>query len=226
MQYLEVMKQRHSVRKFTDKSLSESIVNELITQISLVNQMGDLSIELITNEPKAFGSMIRTFGRIKNCRNYLVVKGKNDDFLDWKAGLYGERIVLKAQELGLNSCWVAGGFKQVEGTFTVRTDERVVCYILLGYGENNGISHKTKSFDEVVRQVKYESAPLWFKRGIEAALLAPTAMNKQDFVFAIDADNEEIALVISNGSKYSTLDCGIAASHFELASENSVKLSK
>ena len=41
MQYLEVMKQRHSVRKFTDKSLSESIVNELSTQISLVNQMGD-----------------------------------------------------------------------------------------------------------------------------------------------------------------------------------------
>ena len=60
--------------------------------------------------------------------------GKKGPDLDEKCGYYGERLVLKAQQLGLNTCWVAMTYSKVKTAFTVNSGEKLFIVISLGYG--------------------------------------------------------------------------------------------
>ena len=62
-------------------------------------------------------------------------------------GCYGEQIVLKAQELGLNTCWVA--MTHGKSKAEIGRGEKELCLISLGYGCTNGVTHKVKSLSEV-----------------------------------------------------------------------------
>lgn len=144
--------------------------------------------------------------------NYI---GKKSADLDEKCGYYGERLVLKAQQLGLNTCWVAMTYKKISGAFKVGNGEKLVVVISLGYGKTQGVGHKVKS----IKQVSNVSAetPNWFKEGVEAALLAPTAMNQQKFTLTYD--NDKVSAKAGNGF-YTKLDLGIVKYHFEIGAGN------
>ena len=73
------------------------------------------------------------------------------------------------------------------------------------------VPHKSKSFDTVT-QVD-GPVPDWFRKGIEAALLAPTAMNQQKFKFYLDGDT--VSAKAGMGF-YSKIDLGIVKYHFEI----------
>ena len=54
----------------------------------------------------------------------------------------------------------------------------------IGYGETQGVPHKSKPMEELC---KIEgNAPKWFEKGMHCAMLAPTAMNQQKFLFIFD----------------------------------------
>ena len=55
--------------------------------------------------------------------------------------------------------------------------------------------------------------PDWFKKGIDAALLAPTAMNQQKFQFTL---KENRVLAKAGIGFYSKIDLGIVKYHFEI----------
>lgn len=142
----------------------------------------------------------------------LLVLVKKSKDLDELCGYYGEKLVLKAQELGLNTCWVAMTYKKVKTAFKVEKGEKLDIVIALGYGEFQGIKHRSKAFDEV-SLVKESDAPDWYKKGIEMALLAPTAMNQQKFEF--DLKDREVSLKAKSGF-YTKIDKGIVKYHFEI----------
>lgn len=143
--------------------------------------------------------------------NYIAMIGKKNSNLDEKCGYYGERLVLKAQQMGLNTCWVAMTCSKIKTAFVIDRGEKLCLIIALGYGKSQGIPHKSKTIQEVA---KVEGKmPDWFKNGAEYALLAPTAMNQQKFLLSL------------NGSKitakpgigfYSKIDLGIVKDHFEI----------
>ena len=54
MTLLEAIQSRHSVRKYIDKPIEENLVRILQEKVSEVNEKGNLHIQLVTNEPKAF----------------------------------------------------------------------------------------------------------------------------------------------------------------------------
>ena len=127
-------------------------------------------------------------------------------------GYYGEKIVLKIQELGLNSCWVA--MTHGRSKADIRKGEKQICLIAFGYGKTQGAAHKNKPLQEVCNNTA--NMPEWFLNGVEAALLAPTAMNQQKFFFTLSSDNK-INVVCGKGF-YTKLDLGIVKYHFELGS--------
>ena len=49
---------------------------------------------------------------------------------------------MKLQELGLNSCWVA--MTHGKSKAEVKKGEKEICLISFGYGENQGVPHKSK----------------------------------------------------------------------------------
>ena len=181
MTILEAIQARHSVRAYKDQPLAEDVVKVLEDEIVKLNREGQLHIQLITNEPKAFQGTLAKYGKFRNANNYLVMAGKKADDLDERVGYYGEHLVLLAQTLGLNTCWVGLSYSKVPGTYVLGEDEKIACYIAIGYGETQGVSHKIKTIEQVSNAS--DSTPPWFKRGVEAALLAPTAVNQQKFFF-------------------------------------------
>lgn len=208
---MEAMKERHSVRQYEDRPLDQNAVAALQEEISACNREGGLHIQLVTNEPKAFDGFMAHYGKFSGVRNYIAMIGKKGPDLEEKCGYYGERLVLKAQQLGLNTCWVAMTYSKIKTAFTVADGEKLCIVISLGYGKTNGVPHKSKSADAVA---KADGAfPAWFKAGVEAALLAPTAMNQQKFLFTLDGNRVSAK---AGFGLYTKIDLGIARYHFEI----------
>ena len=176
----EAIVARHSVRKYIDKEIPADIITALQDKIAECNKVGNLNIQLVLNETRAFTGML-SYGSFSGVKNYLVMVGKKGDNLDERVGYYGEQLVLLAQTLGLNTCWVGLSYRKVPEAYHVGNDEKLACMIAIGYGETQGVSHKIKTVEDVSNAS--DITPSWFKKGVEAALLAPTAVNQQKFSF-------------------------------------------
>lgn len=215
MTILEAITARHSVRAYIDKPIPEGIIKELNNEIDVCNTEGGLSIQLVTDEPKAFDGFMAHYGKFSGVKNYIALIGKKSDDLEEKLGYYGERVAIKAQMLGLNTCWVAMSFSKgvTRKSCTIGKDEKLVCVLSLGYGKTQGVAHKSKPAADLYKTC--DTMPDWFQAGIEAAMLAPTAMNQQKFLFTLSEDSVK---VISLGGFYSKVDLGIVKYHFEIAS--------
>ena len=214
----EAIRTRHSVRKYRPESIDRAVLDALRQQIAAANEDGRLHIQLVTDEPKAFAGRM-SYGKFSGVRNYLVMAGEKCDDFDERVGYYGERLVLFAQTLGLNSCWAGLTYTKIPGTYSLGKDEKVACYIALGYGETQGVQHKSKSVGEVSNAS--EDTPEWFDRGVQAALLAPTAVNQQKFFIEyLGTSGEGLPKVsIRKGVSlfgYTRMDMGIAKLHFEI----------
>lgn len=214
----EAIEARHSVRAYKDLPLSEEIVKLLEDELVKLNNEGQLHIQLICNEPKAFQGTMAKYGKFRNVNNYLVMAGKKAEDLDERIGYYGEHIVLLAQTLGLNTCWVGLSYSKVPGTYVLEEGEKIACYIAIGYGETQGSGHKIKTVEQVSNAS--DITPSWFKKGIEAALLAPTAVNQQKFSFEyVGMSNNRHQVRAKKGFSmigYTQMDLGIAKYHFEV----------
>ena len=214
----EAIEARHSVRAYKDQPLSEEIVKVLEDEIVKLNHEGQLHIQLICNEPKAFQGTMAKYGKFRNANNYLVMAGEKAEDLDERIGYYGEHLVLLAQTLGLNTCWVGLSYSKVPGTYVLDEGEKIACYIAIGYGETQGVGHKIKTVEQVSNAS--DITPSWFKKGVEAALLAPTAVNQQKFSFEyVGVKNNRHQIRAKKGFSmigYTKMDLGIAKYHFEI----------
>ena len=217
MTLLEAVSARHSVRKYIDKELSADIIAALQDKIAECNKVGNLNIQLVQNETRAFTGIL-SYGQFSGVKNYFVMVGKKSTDLDERVGYYGEHLVLYAQTLGLNTCWVGLSYRKVPEAYNVGKDEKLVCMIALGYGETQGFSHKIKSVEQVSNAS--DITPSWFKNGVEAALLAPTAVNQQKFSFEhVGVKNNCHQIRAKKGFSmigYTKIDLGIAKYHFEI----------
>lgn len=212
MEILELMQARHSVRQYTDQPIEaekRAVLDELTAQI---NRESGLHIQIIYDEPQCFDSFMAHYGKFTGVRNYIALTGRKSPALEETLGYYGERLSLKAQELGLNTCWVA----MTHGKSKAVTDrgEKTVCILSLGYGTTQGTAHRSKPMEALCDCA--DPMPDWFRRGMEAAMLAPTAMNQQKFRFRLLPDGT-VRATCGSGF-YTRLDLGIVKYHFEAAS--------
>lgn len=214
----EAIEARHSVRAYREDPLQEETVRLLQEKIAQLNREGRLHIQLILNEPKAFRGPLARYGKFSGVSNYLVMAGRKAGDLDERVGYYGEQLVLYAQMLGLNTCWVGVSYSKVPGTYVLEEGEKIACYIAVGYGETQGSAHKGKTAAQVSNVS--DETPSWFLKGVEAALLAPTAVNQQRFSFEYSGMNGgRHQVTASKGFSmvgYTQMDLGIARCHFEI----------
>ena len=216
----EAIQARHSVRYYKQQPLSDDDARALQEKIDKVNREGRLHIQLIRNEPKAFLGPFAKYGKFRGVTDYLVMAGVKADDLDERIGYYGEQLVLFAQTIGLNTCWVGLSYTKIPGTYMLNEGEVIQAYIAIGYGETQGVTHKIKRIDQVSNVT--DLTPGWFRRGVEAALLAPTAINQQKFSFEYHpaADGKPAQVVARRHFSlvgYTQMDLGIAKYHFEVA---------
>ena len=210
MELMEAVRARHSVRSYLDKPVEQEKLDILRRLIDEINREQGLHIQLVTDEPKAFSSFLAHYGLFDNIKNYIALVGPEGAALDEACGFFGEKLVLEAQRLGLNTCWAGLTYKKIPGAFEVKPGERLVCVIALGYGKTQGKQHRSKPLAAVTEGREH---PDWFIRGAECALLAPTAINQQRFKFAREG---RLVSALSGRGSYSKIDLGIVKYHFEI----------
>jgi len=211
MELWEAMRSRHSVRRYTDRKIEPDVVRALQQEIDACNQEGKLNIQLILDEPEAFGSILAHYGLFRGVRNYIALVGKTAADFHERVGYFGERIVLAAQMLGLNTCWVAATYSKKKSRIWLDAGEEVVCVIALGYGATQGRPHRNRPM-EVLCCVEGDM-PDWFRRGMEASMLAPTAVNQQRFLMTLCGNTVKAE---STRGGWANVDLGIVKYHFEI----------
>lgn len=223
MTLYEATLERHSVRVYQDKPLTEEVVNTLKSKINEINSTTGLHIQLVTNEPTAFQSPMARYGKFSNVSNYLVMIGPEKGVAEELIGYYGEELVLTAQTMGVNSCWVGLTYKLKSDEVVIEKGEKVHCVIALGYGANQGKQHKTKEPMDVSNIS--DLTPMWFLFGVTCALNAPTAVNQQKFYFELQPDMKTVLAKTKRSLVgYTHVDLGIAKRHFELGIEEAERL--
>ena len=220
MTLLEAIEARHSVRSYTLRPIDGAVLDALEAEIDACNRESGLRIQLVRNEPKAFSGFLAHYGRFENANNYIALIGRNEADLYERCGYWGERLVLVAETIGLNTCWVAGSYQKSEVKGLLKDGERLAAVISIGYGAKPGHAHKSKTFRQVTETKGL--VPQWFRDGVEAALLAPTAINQQQFRFILNGDETVEAKPLIG--PYAKIDLGIVKYHFELASGRKLKV--
>ena len=213
MELKEAILNRHSVRAYLDRPIEKDTADTLRDIIDKCNEESGLHIQLVLNEPKAFDSAMAHYGNFKGVSNYIALIGRKGPDLDEKCGYYGEKVVLEAQRLGLNTCWVAMTYKRIPSAFKIDKGEKLTVVIALGYGATQGVQHRSKPINEVSNCT--DDSPEWFRNGVKAALLAPTAVNQQKFFFSLDGESVDAKAGLAF---YAKMDLGIAKYHFEIGS--------
>lgn len=218
MTILEAIDARHSVRQYQNRPIEPEKKAALQAEVDRCNEESGLHIQLITDEPEAFTGTMAHYGHFTGVSNYIALVGPKSKQLGEQAGYYGERIVLLAQTLSLNTCWVALTFSKRKCKAVVNKGEKLALVISLGYGETQGHERPSKTAADVADMT---DAPDWFRAGIDAALKAPTAVNQQRFRFIRDG---EAVKAEATGGFYSDVDLGIVKYHFEAASGRKIEI--
>ena len=218
MDLIQAMQERHSVRAYTLQPIEDGKRQKLDNLIRECNQESGLHIQIRYDDPSGFDSKLAHYGNFRNVNNYIILAGKPSDDLPEKCGYYGERLVLEAQAMGLNTCWTALSFHKAKVKKLIPEGEVLVLVIAIGYGSNQGTAHKSRPLERVVETTG--ELPDWFRAGAQAALLAPTAVNQQKFKMGIEGG--EAFIRTAGFGPYTKIDLGIVKYHFELASGHRV----
>jgi hypothetical protein len=216
---LRLMQNRHDVHDYSDEPIEPEKAAKLQAEIDAANEIGGLHIQLVQDDPKGVSGFWAAYGQFKNVNNYLAMVGPNTMRLDELCGYFGEHLVLIAQQLGLQTCWVGLGFNRKKGAFEKAKDERAAVAIAIGHGNNMGASKESKPASEISNLTS--DSPEWFRRGIEAVRLAPTVMDEQqiriDLLDETTPDGRRhVRAIAAEKGHYNYVDYGIARYHFEM----------
>lgn len=215
MTEMEAIRERHSVRSYQNRKIEAEKAAQLNELIARCNQEGNLNLQLLEDAGGTFSRMLSKFMGLGSAPSVIACIGPDDDTLDERIGYYGQKIVLFAQTLGLNTCW-AGTFSEKNTPANRTPGDRLPIVIAIGYGVNSGRIRKSKTADDVVAG-GMNGKPEWFRRGVEAALLAPTAINQQKFEIALKNDGS--VEITDKGGVLSRIDKGIVTYNFEVGAK-------
>ena len=214
----EAIDARHSVRQYTKRPIDGEVKKALEDEIAACNEESGLSIRLVLNDPNAVKGLWASYGAFENADNYLMLAGPDTDDLLRLAGYFGERLVLFSETLGLSTCWIAGSYKKKNVRKLLNDGDALAAIISIGYAQKPGRPHRSKTFEQVTG-IEGE-APESFRKGVEAALLAPTAINQQQFRITL-RDGE--ASIRALPGPYAKIDLGIVQYHFEIGAERPIR---
>ena len=213
---MEVIRARHSVRSYNGKPLSEQERDGLERVIDACRDESGLNIQLVTGNPEVF-NLAGGLGFVKGADAHIafVTEGRAQDEA---VGFWGQRIVLEAQRMGLNTCWVAF-IARKKSRAVVPAGKTLRIGIAVGWGTTAGKPRKTKPVSALSR-VENGEAPAWFALGVEAAQLAPTAMNNQHFLITLLADGCTVRAEATKNGSWDAIDLGIVKRNFEEAANS------
>ena len=215
MSRMDTIRARHSVREYDGRAPEGEALVALQEVIGEFVRDSGLNIQLVTDNPETV-EVVARFGLVHGAIANIAFVTANGAADDEAIGFWGQKIVLAAQEAGLNTCWVALCSRR-KNKAVLSTGEKVRLVIAVGYGKTQGVERKTKTVEELAT-VECADAPAWFALAMEAAQLAPTAMNNQNFHVVLHADAKTVSITAPKG-RWNIVDLGIVKRNFKEAAD-------
>ncbi|OGW40493.1 MAG: nitroreductase [Nitrospirae bacterium RBG_13_39_12] len=233
--WYETITIRRSRRLFISEPVPENLLERLNTVCNQFRPFTEARAVMVTHSAnKVFKGITANYGKIKGAPALIAFIGNiRDSHIYEKVGYLGEGIVLEATALNLGTCWVGVLFRPdvAASLIKIKEGEKVFAVTPIGYVKKEwsmeekimtgfGWTHKRKSLDELVTGIDKVKWPLWIKTALEAARIAPSAVNRQPWRFKVEPDNITVSLDNPKDTFNipKQLDCGIAMLHIEVAS--------
>ncbi len=215
------------------KTIGTEVKNRLHEVCNEFRPYPDVRVEFVSEPPyDIFANALGFYGNIKGAPAFLAFVGDmSDPNVQEKMGYTGEAAVLEATAQGLGTCWVALTYnaKAVKSLVKLGQTEKLICVSPVGYTTGTwsfeekafsgfGIYHQRNPLSTMVSGLPESGWPDWAKAAVEAARLAPSAMNRQPWSFHVEKDRITVAIK-NRGMEFNVakrLDCGIAMLHIQL----------
>lgn len=212
MSVMDTIRARHSVREYDGRAPEGEALEALRASVEACATESGLNIQLLLDNPETF-QVVAKFGLIHGAiANIAFVAHGHDE--DEHIGYWGQKIVLAAQDAGLNTCWV-GMCSKRKNKAVCAQGEKVRLVIAVGYGKTQGVERTTKTVAQLAT-VECAEEPVWFATAMEAAQLAPTAINNQNFRVTLREDGKTVLIEAPKGG-WNIIDLGIVKRNFEEA---------
>jgi nitroreductase len=227
---------RRSRRRYDSIPLDPSQLNQLQAVCAGFRPYPEARAEIIKDSPdRVLRGVAGSYGKVKGAPALIAFIGDiNQRYVNEKIGYTGEGIILEATAMGLGTCWVGGSmfFRRglAESIVGASKSERVFAVTPVGYAVKEfsadervqtgfGMFHRRKPLAEMVSGLDKKEWPGWIKAALEAARLAPSAINRQPWRFYVEPDSITISVNSSplQWGISKRLDCGIAMLHIEVA---------
>ena len=230
MDWYKAIDKRTSRRTYEGNNISEDKIDGLKKLINEINNEASLNLQFIEEGKKVFDNFKSTYGLIKGAKSFIALVGNsNIENVENKIGYYGEFIVLEATNLGLGTCWLGGTYDKeaANSIISLNENENMYCIIAIGNVQENksfkeklvkGIFKNRKSFDKIFI-TEEKDLKGWVKSGMDAVIKAPSAINKQPWLFNL-IDNKISVTYEKENTGYEKIDVGISMAHFELGTKN------
>lgn len=216
MNLKEAITSRHSVRQYLDQPIEAEKRERIAAMIEACNAESGLHIQAIYDDSACFPSLLAHYGMFRNAKNYLALVGSaSTPDLRGICGYYGQKLVLALQQMELNTCWIGGSYSKKKTGAELGPEEELVCIIAMGYGETQGKPRRSKPMSKLCNIAESEM-PKWFRHGMMAAQLAPTALNQQKFFVTLEGNSVSVSVTKKNAM--AEIDRGIVRCQFEAGS--------
>lgn len=231
-EWYQTIQGRVSRRSFQPRPIAEDLIAQL-DRLCLQFRFPEARAELVLDPSGViFKGAVGSYGKIKGAPAYLAFIGDlGFPHYQEKVGYLGEGFVLEATRLGLATCWVGGFFRPEVVARQIHIDpgEKVLAVTPLGTaGQNYTLEEKIlsgiaksknrKELSELTQGLPADQWPDWTNQALEAARLAPSAVNRQPWRFRVEPDQITVLLDSLQDTYHipKRLDCGIAMLHLEL----------
>jgi len=227
---------RRSRRRFDGRPLKKRHLERLQAACAGFRPFETARAVLIAGSPeRVFRGAIGPYGKIRGAPAFIAFVGNmRSPIVQEQIGYTGEGIVLEAEALHVNTCWVSGTFRRDETTALLDIGDReaVLAVTPVGYAPPQlsfeerlltgfGRTHRRKPLSELAIGLAYNEWPAWVRAALESARLAPSAVNRQPWRFHVERDSITVAVDTGKLKREAVqskrLDCGIAMLHIEVA---------
>jgi len=164
MEFFEVVKQRKSVREYSDKKVDKATLEKVIDAGRVAaTARNEQPWEFIISSDKEIlnkiCSMCPNGPFIKDAPHLIAVFSKDTKYYIEDCSAATQNMLLAIEALGLGGCWVAGDKKdyieEVRKIFNVPEGYKLVSMISVGYPKKPQGPKKKKDLKEVLRWEKW-----------------------------------------------------------------------
>lgn len=164
MDFFEVVKNRKSVREYSDKAVPKELIEKIVDAGRLAaTARNEQPWEFVATSDKAvlkkICDMCPNGPFVKGASSLIAVFSRDTKYYIEDCSAATENMLLAIEALGLGGCWVAGDKKDyaedIRKIFNIPDGYKLVSMVTVGYPKKQEKPHAKKSLKDVLRWERY-----------------------------------------------------------------------